>query len=751
MMGEFAIVLLLAFMAIPIIALVRTFLLDRRIRELDLKTEMRLDEKQTLQSLTARIYALERQLVVLEARAPASAPAAEAVVVPQPHAVGESPIEATPPALDFVPAPSLANYPEPAPAAAVAGISEHEEAPKELEASIGLVWINRIAALTLILAAAFFFKYAVDNQWIGETGRIVLGIMAGFAAVGAGEWAWRRGHGLYAQGVTALGIAVLYLSFFAAFDFYHLPAVPQSAAFVLMALTVAMGGALAMRYDAAAISVFALLGGYLVPVLLSTGQDRPWVLFSYLLLLDLGAIAVGRAKRWQHLAPLALGGTALLYYFWFDANFTSGKQLVATLFVFVFCALFVLLDSAVLEAVAQILASAALLAIGSSVGLGESWILSNGWLFVALAAAGLAVSEWRLRPYLVRVTALSFWLCFGLWQGANSSQRPGLVVPAAVAGFVLFLCHQAWRIAVRKQEADELALALIVLNAAAAFGITYHQLDTAYHAWLGLTAAAFALVHLPVAARIWKGIREEQERDATPVMLLVGVALAFLTLAVPLQFSAYRITMAWALEGAALAWIGSRTESRRLRQSALVVFAFALMRLLFLDAWIYGIGARYGLFANARFLTFATAAASLWLSVQWLDDKRAKLAVYVAGHLVLLWTLVMEVVGQVERGFPPERVFSVATVSVSVLIAAYGVVLIGAFVLGRFAVNRLLGLILLGGVVAKLYLGDVWVLDRIYRIIAFGFLGILLLLTSFLYSRYRTRIGSWRKDETNRT
>jgi hypothetical protein len=85
----------------------------------------------------------------------------------------------------------------------------------------------------------------------------------------------------------------------------------------------------------------------------------------------------------------------------------------------------------------------------------------------------------------------------------------------------------------------------------------------------------------------------------------------------------------------------------------------------------------------------------------------------------------------------------VGTVGVSVLIAAYGVILIGAFVLGRFAVNRLLGLILLGFVVLKLYLSDVWVLDRIYRVVAFGVLGILLLLTSFLYSRYRTKLGSW--------
>jgi hypothetical protein len=134
--------------------------------------------------------------------------------------------------------------------------------------------------------------------------------------------------------------------------------------------------------------------------------------------------------------------------------------------------------------------------------------------------------------------------------------------------------------------------------------------------------------------------------------------------------------------------------------------------------------------------------------VQKLDDKQEKLAVYVAGHFVLVWALVMEVVGQVERSTAPDKLFSVSSVSVTVLIAAYGVVLIGAFVLGRFAVNRLLGLLLLAGVVVKLYLSDVWVLDRIYRVIAFGFLGILLLLTSFLYSRYRTKIDDWWKDDS---
>jgi uncharacterized membrane protein len=517
--------------------------------------------------------------------------------------------------------------------------------------------------------------------------------------------------------------------------------VPQSVAFALMALTCAMGGFLAMRYNAAVISVLAMLGGYLTPVLLSTGVDRPWVLFSYILLLNLGALAVGRAKHWRHLAPLAMAGTSVLYCAWFAGEFGASKQLVATVFALVYYALFVLVESEVLVVLAQFLASLALLAIASTLGPGESWLLSNGWLFVAVAAAGIAVPEWRRWPVLTRATAAIFWVCFGIWQGSFPASRPEVVVPAAITGFALFLGYLAWKMILRHEKASGDALAMMALNAAAAFGVTYHQLNPAYHDWLGLTAAA-------IAARIWNAKAEGEERDATPVLLLLGVAFSFLTLAVPIQFSAYRITMAWALEGAALAWIAWRAKSAWLSHSAMLVFALALFRLVAIDAWIFGRGSQYNLLANSRFLTFAVFAASLWLSVRWVHDKEAALTAYVGGHIILLWALVMEVLGQTARSVQADKVFSVGTVSVSVLIAAYGVILIGAFVLGRFVVNRLLGLILLGFVVLKLYLSDVWVLERIYRVIAFGGLGILLLLTSFLYSRYRSKIGNWLKHDT---
>src|SRR6266849_1984196 len=243
----------------------------------------------------------------------------------------ESPAEAPPPP---IPAVELPTPPFPPPAPHVTA----SDRPREFETQVGLTWISRIGAITLIFCVAFIFKYAIDNQWIGETGRIVLGILGGLVCLGIGDRIWHRGQQTYAQAISGLGIAVLYLSFYASFAFYHL--LPQSVPFVLMTLVTALSGALALRYDAPAIALLGLIGGYLTPVLLSTGEDRPVIFFSYIFLLDLGALALVRARRWLKFEFLAFAATLVLYTAWVATHFTPEKQGVASAFALLFYSLF---------------------------------------------------------------------------------------------------------------------------------------------------------------------------------------------------------------------------------------------------------------------------------------------------------------------------------------------------------------------------------------------------------------------------
>ena len=170
--------------------------------------------------------------------------------------------------------------------------------------------------VTLIFGVGFLFKYAVDNQWIGPGMRVALGVAAATLSLFVGEWISLRGQKVFARGLTGLGLALLYLSFYAGFGFYHL--LPQSTAFLLMFLTTCAGAALALHYDSQAVAWLGLVGGYLTPVLLSTGENRMWVLAGYTLLLNLGALGIARVKRWPALEYLAWLGTVILFLGWSD-------------------------------------------------------------------------------------------------------------------------------------------------------------------------------------------------------------------------------------------------------------------------------------------------------------------------------------------------------------------------------------------------------------------------------------------------
>jgi uncharacterized membrane protein len=114
---------------------------------------------------------------------------------------------------------------------------------------------------------------------------------------------------------------------------------------------------------------------------------------------------------------------------------------------------------------------------------------------------------------------------------------------------------------------------------------------------------------------------------------------------------------------------------------------------------------------------------------------------------VLLGGLCLEVIGWAERTTKPENLNSVLTIGITIMFALYAVALVSIGVARRSGINRLTGLALTGVVILKLYFYDVWQLGRVYQIIAFVILGILLLSTSFLYSKFKGFIEGWRKDE----
>ena len=178
---------------------------------------------------------------------------------------------------------------------------------------VGGNWLARIGILALIIGVGFFLKLAFDNDWIGETGRVVLGLALGLALLAGGEY-WTRKYPAWAQALTGGGIAILYLSIFAAFALYDL--VPALAALGFSFLVTLTAAGLAIRYESRVIAVLGILGGFATPLFLADKLPQQAALLAYVLILDVGVLALATFRNWRWFTLLALVGSLILFVFW---------------------------------------------------------------------------------------------------------------------------------------------------------------------------------------------------------------------------------------------------------------------------------------------------------------------------------------------------------------------------------------------------------------------------------------------------
>ena len=199
----------------------------------------------------------------------------------------------------------------------------------DLEARIGSHWLTRIGIAAVLIGVSYFLKFAFDSNWIGPAGRIAIGLIAGIAVVLWSERFRSRGYRVFSYSLKAVGIGVLYLSLWASFQVYHL--MPSGAVFVCMLIVTAATCALALSQNAEILAVFAITGGFSTPLLLSTGENREIALFAYVVLLDLGILALVTFKPWRRILLLGFVGTLLLYVGWYS-EFYDRSQITPTLF-----------------------------------------------------------------------------------------------------------------------------------------------------------------------------------------------------------------------------------------------------------------------------------------------------------------------------------------------------------------------------------------------------------------------------------
>jgi len=314
--------------------------------------------------------------------------------------------------------------------------------------------VLKIGMVILFFGVAFLLKYAAQRNLIPIELRLIGVALAGLALLITG-WFLRRKHTNYGLGLEGGGIGILYLVVFAAAKLYHLLPLPMALA-VMIGL-VGLSCALAVMQEAKGLAVSGSIGGFLAPVLMSTGGGNHVLLFSYYALLNSGILGIAWFKAWREL------------------------NLVGFVFTF---------------------------------GIATLWGAS------AYTPAHFATTE----PFL-----LLFFLMYALISVLFAQRQP-LQLRGFIDGPLVF------------------GLPIVTSGLQA-------YLVRDFRFGMALSALAFGCWYIGLARLLWHRMAAEM-RVLTEAFLALGVVFA--SLAIPLGLDPQWTTAAWALEGAAMIWVGVR-------------------------------------------------------------------------------------------------------------------------------------------------------------------------------------------------
>ncbi len=764
----FLIVLAIAVVLSGPLALILSLSALRRLREI----------RRELEAMMAASPSRQRAGAAPAVKEPPSTPrTAEpepAAETPAGHVVEDSLMAAESAAAS--PPPDTSSHPQ-VPFETIVPSSAHLREVLSLEQRIGTRWVLIAGIITVIFAVGFFLKYAYENQWIGPLGRVLIAATGGLIALLGGELTRRRGYDFVAKGVTALGFAILYATVFAAHRWYDLiGSVPAYA--LAIGITVA-----AMLYavilNEIAIALLSLIGGYLTPVVLSTGENLPTLLFSYVLILSAGAMLCAYRRKWSAVNVVAFIGTYLLYTGWFERFYRpalrSGptEQLAIALFwLAAFFLVFLLLPvlHTLLRRVRSEVQDTVLVLANAAVVFYYLWTVliqrHENWLALCsivmgtayLALMGLVFIRCRADRDLLNALLLAA-LAFVTVAVPLYFEMRAVAVIWAVEGFALSATGLRYRSKLTQLAAGAV---LALATGKLLFELPMHTesfrpvLNQAFGAWCFV---AIAMLACHVLYRMDVHLDADVRQMAIQGLYAAGLLLLLVAISLELWYHDE-------LNPTAAAGPGFLEQMPLVFAVFLLLFAARPLRprgplCPTLAATIAVVGSvclvlAYPQFHRGRFMAFVTmdfvrglalvaaVFAGAWLLRRAESEQEGgpevPTLVALVGILALWLLMTEEVWFYYESRKATEQWRLLAHMYISFLWAAYAT---GLMVIGFWRRVRLLRYLALGLFVlllAKIFLVDTRTLDTVYRIAGFLVTGLVLVGVSYLY-QYLKKTG----------
>jgi len=548
---------------------------------------------------------------------------------------------------------------------------------KHSEESSGRL-LGKIGIGAVLVGVAFFLKYAFDNNWVGPSGRVMIGVLLGLAFLVVGQML-RKKYLKYSDLIMGGGSAILYLSFFSAYSFYGLISAPTAG--ILMLCVTALTLAISIVDATITLSVVGIVGAFVTPFLVGYSENNMLWIFAYLTLINLGVLGISFFKKWPRLNALTFVGNAINFLAWYGSFYDQTALAPTLMFCFISFLIFLVAN------------------------------IARG------ITAGVKANETDY--FLLGANALAF----------------------AVIGYVL--------------------------------------LNPVYPSILGFCSVAIALIYMVVAYLVNK----TNYADKALNIFLPGLAVVFLSVAVPLQFSGPWIAVAWFVESIALYGIASVISNRGFQVMGVVVYCLGLLDLF---SWIATNRTKefFVPIFNTAFIVLVLAIIVAYIiaymyrkfgSIDVDIQKRGIMVFVVIANILTIYALSTQVIyyydsslrslevshrlqiddaqkystgydnsqkiQDLDRTYRSdyESINNKSNTLVSILWTIYAAILIAIGFAKRISSVRRLGLILFFITAVKVVM-NVWSLGQLYRIISFIAFGLIALVASFAYAKYKDRL-----------
>jgi len=508
--------------------------------------------------------------------------------------------------------------------------SERVTLDEGFEINVGLKWMGRVGALAVTLGVAFFIIYAIQEDLIGYTTRIALGVLFGVVLVAVGDRFFdREGYRVWSMISIGAGIGIAYFSVYASWGFEdYREAMGMTPTLNIVLLTLVIVGALALSVyrETWVIGAEAFVLGYTTAFLVPEPGVVP---LFYVFLLSL--MSVGFAWQmdwnWARLGVVGILGSYGVFVWWADA--TDAEPL--------------------------------------SVAYG--FLVAYGVVFVAYS----------------------------------------------------FVCER------RHKGVDEMKIAAINGLNAFFFYLLFHTVtQDRFEEFVGVATLAVAGVYLALAF-------VARDRDLRGNMVSSTVVAWSLTLlSAWIQFDDGHVTVVWAVIALVLTAVAYTNVSKYMYTVAYATAVVTATKAVFVDFELPTEGTGLVEILATRPAAYLTAAFACYTAYVLLRETQPE-DVFNPAPTSWLGTAVLTVLFGLElTGF-----------RVSVVWTVFGLVLLLIGIGVKERDLRLQGLALFGLATAKVFLIDTAGLDFLGRTVSFIVLGVILLLASFIYSKYREEVRDW--------